>query len=261
MKMKITSMCLVLLVSTSVFAGDIQLLEKKLVKSIRKINHWKTHFFSFYEKDEIYDSLYYENALFKGMLLDYTVSEPNTISHPFDSLRKYIDIASSEDNKFRIYSWYIGNDEEDMGFFINIYQYESEGKIYNTMINYDDMYDPKGYYSTIHSVDIGEDSTVYMGYFHAFYSPFDFSESLQTFMIKDGVLNDSIDVFIKNDTLMNSIEVLYNPLSQKKHMKQLIQYNLDKKIVKIRQTDNNGVLLRKFKKLTFNGKQFEYAEE
>lgn len=243
------------------FAKDLFTIENELVTCVKKINDLKTRPFTSEENFKNFDSLYNENARLKALLLDYTITAPGTISYPFDSLRRYIDIASSDDNKLRIYSWYLGRDEEDMGFFINIFQYEAQGVVYSTMINYDDAYDPKGYYSDIHTAKMGEDTTIYMGYFHAFYTLKDYSESYQTYQIVGNQLVDSIPIFKMRDSIMSSIEVLFQPLSQKKYMRKLIHYYPDKKKIRIRQTDNNGILLTKYSKLIFNGKQFEYLIE
>ena len=243
------------------FAGDINGIEKELVSCVKRINQLKLNKGLVDNSVRNFDSLYNESNTLKAKILAYTVAEPGTISYPFDSLRKYIDIASSEDNKFRIYSWRIET-KDKMEFFNDIFQYEAQGKVYSTMINYNDEYDPKGYYSDIYTLKCGTDTTIYMGYFHAFYSPKDFSDSYQTFQIVGDQLHDSIPIFkVKDDSVASSIEVLFNPISQARYMKKLILYNPKKRQIRIRQTDNYGLILTKFKKLIFNGKQFEYSEK
>jgi hypothetical protein len=195
------------------------------------------------------------------MILDYGREESSTISHPFDSLRKYIDIASSDDHKFRVYSWHIGQYDK-MEYFVNIFQYEAQGQMYTEMINYNDEYDPKGYYSEIKTLQCGTDTTIYLGYFHAFYSPRDFCDSYQTFRIVGNELRDSIPIFqIKGDSLSGALDVLYNPASQKRSMRKLIFFNDKKKQIKCRLTDNYGLILSKYRKYSFNGKFFEFKEE
>lgn len=246
--------------SLVMFGAKLPEIENELVDCVKKITYWRINHNIVDSNIRSSDSLYYENNRLKALLLNYTVEEPNTISYPFDSLRRYIDIASSEDKKFRIYSWHIGQMDK-MEYFINIFQYEAQGKVYSTMINYDDAYDPKGYYSQIHTLTCGTDTTIYMGYFHAFYTPKDFSDSYQTFQIVGNQLIDSIPIFKMKDSIMPSIEVLFHPVSQTRFMKKLIFYSPKKQQIRIRQTDNYGIILNKFKKLMFNGKQFEYLED
>ncbi len=244
------------LVSLSALAKDVQVIEDELVECVKRINYWKTRPADMDENFRILDSLYIENIRLKGLLLDYSVSVPTTLTYAFDSLRAYINIASSDDQKLRIYSWWLG-EMDDMEYFFNVFQYEAGGKVYSTLINYDDGYDPKGYYSKIHSVAIGQDTTVYMGYFHAFYSPKDFSDSFQTFCIEGTQLHDSIPIFQTGDSLLSSLEVLYHPLSHKNYKKELILYQAKEKQIKLRDTDQDGMVLRRHKKFVFNGKLFK----
>ncbi len=257
MRFVVTYMCVVF--PLFMFAVSLPEIESELIASVKKINYWKASPYDAHENFRSFDSLYIENNNLKTKILNYCVTHPAMLSYSFDSLRNYIDVATSDDNKFRIYSWWIG-EKDKMEYFVNIFQYEAQGKVYSTMINYDDEYDPKGYYSEIHSLQLGGDTTIYMGYFHAFYTPKDFSHSYQTFQIVGQELQDSIPLFKMNDSIMSSIEVLFHPVSQSRFTKKLLFYNPKKQQIKIRQTDNFGMILSSYKKLVFNGRYFEYIE-
>jgi hypothetical protein len=53
-----------------------------------------------------YDSLNKDNQTFEKMLKKYLSTLPSTMTYPFSKLMKNgLSIATSNDNKFRIYSW------------------------------------------------------------------------------------------------------------------------------------------------------------
>lgn len=80
------------------------------------------------------DSLSKANDVFAKKLRYYTEKYPTTISYSFNSLQKaYLDISTSSDNKFRIYSWdtWTGG---TMHWFENVMQYKTDAG-YRTIID------------------------------------------------------------------------------------------------------------------------------
>lgn len=246
-------------ISIQIFSESADSIEKVLLPHIKKINHWQHQ-----QKKKIYplDSLMSESRTLKKLLLDYTTQESGTFSYPFDSLRKYIDIVTSDDGKLRIYSWH-AYDKESMQFYNNVFQYEANGQIYATQLTPDDEFNPKGTYSDIETLKRDSD-VIYLAYFHAFYSPKDYAESYETFSIQGTTLQDSIPIFKTAETgksVTSSLCVLYNPITSKKKDDDLIFFDKKKKRIKIRTTDDSGSLTNKYEYLNYKEKIFESEEK
>jgi hypothetical protein len=247
------------------FSNSPQNIEQELLTHLHKIDRLQHHQGKYSMRNGSFDSLIVENRLFKAKLLQYTTEEASTFTFAFDSLRKYIYITNSDDNKLRVYSWHTG-DSESMCFYNNIYQYQSGSNIFSTTLTEDDAYNPRGYFTDIQSLKRDSD-TVYLGYFHAFYSPKDFSDSYETFRIEGDKLQDSIPIFkVKNvahrDTVLSSLFVLFNPITTKNWKKNhLLFLDSKKKILKVRQTDSDGNILHKNTSYSFNGKEFEIPQK
>ncbi|MBS1533222.1 MAG: hypothetical protein JSU01_23180 [Bacteroidetes bacterium] len=103
-------------ISPALFAQTPQQIEADLLKSFKKID---------YCRDKKCDSLETANDVFAKKLKFYTEKSPFTITYPFNSLKKdYLDISTSSDGLFRIYSWdtWTGG---TMHFFESVMQYKS----------------------------------------------------------------------------------------------------------------------------------------
>lgn len=252
-------------ITTNCFSNEPQQIEQELLMHAKKVKYWQEHQSKIRGKVNTFDSLVNENRIFKGILLEKTANEPSTFSYPFDSLRKYISITTSDDNKLRIYSWHTG-DTESMCFYNNVFQYEANNRIHSTPLIEDDEYNPKGYYSDIKSLQRDND-VIYLGYFHAFYSPKDFVDSYETFKIENNELKDSIPIFKTKDLenkpiLTSSIFVLYNPITLKKRKKnKLLIFDNKKKRIKVTKTDNFGNLLKEYLIYEFKENEFEVLEK
>ena len=135
--MKYLNFCLgflLCLFSFSLFAQTPKKIEDDLLKSFNKIDQW-------YQKENdttsnmaaASDSLFAADDVFARKLENYAKKFPSTIAYPFNSLKKGIDISTSPDGLFRIYSW----DAETGGtehYFENVIQYKT-GEIVNAVID------------------------------------------------------------------------------------------------------------------------------
>lgn len=237
-----------------------QSIENDLLLHLRKIKIWQHKQTSRSVRNRSFDSLMVESRIFKDKMLRYTQEEASTFTYAFDSLRKYIMICTSEDAKLRIYSWHTG-DSESMCYYNNIFQYEAGGKILATAMSEEDEYNPRGYFMQIQNIQREKD-VVYLGYFRAFYSPKDFSDSFETFRIEGSVLKDSIPIFKtkdvnRKDAVVSSVFVLYNPESLKKRKEnKLLTFDSKRKQIKLTLTDNFGKILSKKLVYDFKDDQF-----
>lgn len=115
-----------------VYGQDMSVLERK----INQLNEHRTKW-SQSRDDKAYDSLAYYNRKLEELILDFTSKNNKTLHYPFKNLGNAVQIVTSEDGLFRIYTW---NTLEGgtMQFFQNVYQYSHNGKIYATSNNKSD---------------------------------------------------------------------------------------------------------------------------
>jgi hypothetical protein len=115
---------LLLLLKLPVYGQNLKSLEDKLTKLAEQRSDWSHN-----QNDHSYDSLAKYNKQFEKLILNFTATNPNTLNHQFNS-NTGLDIVTSKDGRFRIYSW---NTLEGgtMQYFRNIYQYRVGGKVYS----------------------------------------------------------------------------------------------------------------------------------
>jgi len=112
----------------STYAQSPKKIEEDLLKSFKKIHYWNEQ----RGKDTSLtwvNNLEEANEVFGSKLKNYTGKFPFTLRYPFRSLKKeHLDIISSADGLFRIYSWdtWQGGTMHD---FENVLQYKSGGKV------------------------------------------------------------------------------------------------------------------------------------
>ncbi|MDB5153517.1 MAG: hypothetical protein JWR54_2268 [Mucilaginibacter sp.] len=116
--------CRCFIAPDNLFAQSPKSIETDLLKSFKKIDYWDQQ----RSKDTTMawsDSLEKANNVFAKKLKVYIQKYPATVTYPFNSLvKEHLEISSSTDGLFRIYSW----DTETGGtmhFFENVMQYKS----------------------------------------------------------------------------------------------------------------------------------------
>lgn len=117
--------CLIISFTTS--AQSPKAIEADLLKSFKKIDNW--HWRLGEDQGNPYDSLVKANVAFIGELKK-VASKPATIAQPFPALKKMrLDISTSDDGKFRIYSWNTWQVGRHFHVFNNIFQFKNGQKI------------------------------------------------------------------------------------------------------------------------------------
>lgn len=211
--------------------------------------------FPFYYSDG--DSLNYYSDLFSSKITDYIKSNPSTFDCNFKSLSHVCGIVTTMDGLFRIYSW----DTEQGGTahrYKNIYQFKSNGKVYATVLNYEegdmgtdytDAFSLKANNKTYFlALSRGSESTKY-GY-----------EIIRAYSISGNALNDSVPLIKTQSGLQNAIIVEYDFSSvadRPERPIRLIRYDADKKIIYIPVVLENGTVTDRFIIYQFTGQYFE----
>jgi hypothetical protein len=203
-------------------------IEQELVGHIKNIQKWST-----YGNDYNEALLLKENAIFKEKLLKYT-KMASTLKYQFSELDKYLYLATSEDGKFRIYSW----DTEGGGtmhFFENVYQFQGkDGKVYSKSSNLKEG-DAGAFVSDIFDVDTSN-GKVYLARFSSIFSNSDAYQSINLFKIEGNSLNDKIKLIKTKSGLTNKLGFEYDFFSvvdREERPIKLILYDKATKTIKI----------------------------
>jgi hypothetical protein len=239
-------------------------IENTLNKSYGKIlSYWEDTRSKGGEAAE--DSLERQDSLFRTQLQRYTLKYPQTLNYSFDTLQNNVNIATSTDKLFRIYSWdtWEGGTEHD---FENVFQYKSGNKVYSYSV-YDtsfgeDIYVP--YYTNIYTLK-SNDKTYYLAIACCIYGTMDQGESIKIFDIEDNHVKDV--KLIKTSThFTNEISFSYDFLKMTgwpNKYSNLIKYdaNTEKIYIPIVNDDNDEKVTNKFIVYKFNGNYFEKQKE
>jgi hypothetical protein len=231
-------------------------IEQELVKLYAKVNDN-----SAYKGDSDSDLLGKANDDFKAKVLEYTKIAA-TLKHNFTELEKAITIKTSEDGKFRTYSW-DRLDGGTMHFFETVYQFQGKnGKVYSQAVETEEG-NAGGFVNDIFSIET-KLGNVYLVCNYAIGSTQDRYEGVGLFKIDDNRLNDKLKLFKTKTGLTNSIGFSYNffsVLDKKKNTKDLIVYDKKTKVLKIPvvvETKKflNGEVTNKFISYKFNHTHF-----
>ncbi len=122
-------------------------IEKELVASIKELQKYSTYGGGYDE-----EKLSKAQDDFESKLLKYTKTA-STLSYKFAALDDEMYIATSDDGKFRIYSWDL-EDGGTMHDFTNVYQYMgADGKVYSKTDSRDEEGDYGGFVTDIYTLD------------------------------------------------------------------------------------------------------------
>ncbi|PTX11947.1 hypothetical protein [Sphingobacterium faecium] len=177
------------------YGQNMNLLEKKLNELSEQRTKWSDS-----HDDKAYDSLVYYNQELEKFILDFTSNNSKTLQYPFKNIRDNIDIVTSKDGLFRIYTW---NTLEGgtMQFFQNVYQYSHNGKVYAQLDRTPKNNDGYDYYD-INDVRVG-DKYYYMTSRVSRGSSALFYYQAKIFSIENGKLNPD-EKLIKTKTGINN---------------------------------------------------------
>lgn len=256
--MKKTLITLLFLLTTSfLFGQNMPAIEKQLNDVFQKINYWSSEGQS---NEHSYDSLYSANTKFENLLLKYTASNPQTLRYDFKTLKKNgIVVASSEDGKFRIYSW----DTETGGtmrFFKNIFQYEENKNVESKVIETNTEGDAQSFYYQINEV-VSQNKKYYIAQSRAILSSALTYHTLKVFSIDNGTLNDKATLIKTQSGIKNQLgyEVDLSASSNRnnKIRSYYIEYDPKNKIISIPLILDNSKVTDKKIRYQFKGKYFE----
>lgn len=209
------------------------------------------------------DSLEAENEIFRNKIGLYTSKFPLTITCSFDSLKKdNIDIVTTDDKLFRIYSWntWLGGTMHDFG---NVYQYKSAGQVYSKTIyipEADSDYVP--FYSQIFTLKANS-KIYYLAVYNGIYSTKDASQSIRVFTINNESLNSTTKLFKTKEGFTNSIEVTFDFFSvvdRPERPLRLIKYDRNSRTIYIPIVLKNGKVTERYILYKFTGQYFEYIK-
>jgi hypothetical protein len=231
---------------------------KKIEKDLSEVY---SKIFPFYYGNN--DSLKFYSSIFSNKIIAYIDKYPSTLDYSFQTMvdSRSLNIATSKDNLFRIYSWdtWLGGTEHD---FENIFQYKSHGKVYSrtvhdTSIANDDNYTP--FYSDIYSL-YTNNKTYYLAIGNEMYSTQDVGQSISIFTIEDNQLNDTVKLIKTSTRFTNTINVPFNffkVTDTGERPIRILKYDEYKKIIYIPIVLEDGTVTKRFIIYKFNGKYFE----
>lgn len=250
--------CIVLLLATVNSYGQkvsMQKIEKELVTAYKKITDERDN------EERNYDSLTKYNYDFAQKLSKYISEVSPSLNYKFDSLQRAgVDLVTSDDGLFRIYSWdtWQGGTMRD---FAVVYQYKHKDKVYG-MLAVDTAF-PEGekyipFYSQIFTLKT-ERATYYLAVYNGIYSTKDTEQGVEVFSVNNGKLNN-VKLFKTNSGLVNSISFYFDFFSvvdRPERPLKLIKYDGKTKTLYIPIVHEDGKVTSKFITYRFNGKYFE----
>lgn len=238
--------------SASSFAQSPKAIEADLLRSFKKINYWD-------EKRSDAggdDSLANANNVFEKKLKNYTEKYPTTIQNPFNSLKKEgVDILSSTDGVFRIYSW---NSQQGgtMHAYTNLMQYRV-GQKTNSRLFTSGENGFEASYSNLYAFKTGN-KTYYITVYGGPESSRFYYAGVKTFAVENGQLNDNVQIIKTKSGLQNSIQYEFD-FAFNKSWDEIshITFDAATKTIKIPLVTEKGKITTKFITYKFNGQYFE----
>lgn len=244
--------------SFSIFAQTPQTIEQELVKNIKEVQKY-SDYGSNYDDEKLSKA----NEVFEQNLLKYT-KNVSTLNYKFAALGKLMQIATSEDGKFRIYSW----DTETGGTmhdYSRVYQYQGgDGEVYSKT---DDNSEEEGgagsFVYAIYSVD-SKDGKIYIVCSNFIGSTQDHYQSADLYKIKGVTLIDKVKQIKTNSGMTDTLNFEYNFFSvvdRKERPIKLILFDKITNTLKIPVVINdkefpNGRVTNKFISYKFDGTNF-----
>lgn len=240
------------------FAQSNAKTEQDLVGAIKEVQKW-SDYGSSYDDEKLSKA----NEVFEDKLLKYTKNAA-TLKYPFATLGKLLTIATSDDGKFRVYSW----DAETGGTmhdFSRVYQYQgADGKIYSKTDRPSSDEDGAGsFVYEIYTVNAAEGNiyivcTTFIG------SNIDHYGAADLYKIEGSELIDKVKLFKTKEGLTDSIGFEYDFFSvadRKDRPLKLILYDKPTKTVKIPiviadKQSPLGKVTNRFISYKFDGKYF-----
>lgn len=230
----------------NLFAQTPATIEADLLKSFKKI-----------------DAASQDNAAandeFGKKLFDYAKRYPATIAYPFNLLKKeHLDISTSDDGLFRIYSW----DTEGGGtmhFFENVFQYKSGAKTVAVLDTPKGDGDNRPNYTKLY-IFKANNSTYYLTVYLTIGSTKDAGQGIQVFTIENGKLNPDAKIIKTGSGLHSRLYYDYNFMSVVNiayGSRPSVYFDPATKTIHIPLVEAGGKVTRQYITYKFTGKYFE----
>lgn len=246
-----------MLFSTFAFAQSLRNIENILNESFQKIDYWSSN-----ERTDrhSFDSLYASNAKFEKLLLKYTSTFPETINYNFELLKKNgLQIATSEDGLFRIYSWDDGTGGT-MRFFKNIYQYKVKQNVFSKSSPEYDEKDAGCFYYQINDINSGN-KKFYITQGTAILSSGLSYHTIKIFSIEEAQLNDNAKLIKTKTGIRNQIGYEVDLTARTNRDREVdnykIEYDKKNKVISIPIILENSKITAGKIRYQFKGKYFE----
>jgi hypothetical protein len=239
------------LITLDAGAQSSQQIEADLLRSFKKINAW-----GYDSKMDVQDSLWHAKKIVGEKLYNYAIKYPSTITYNFSRLKKeHVDINTSDDGLFRIYSWdtWTGG---TMHWFENVFQYRVSNKTYAVLDTPRSEGDVRPSYNGLYTLKAN--GHVYYLALNTFIgSTIDVGGSIQVFDIENGKLNDSVRLIRTAAGLHSHLNFEFYLDKSKESLWPSITYDTQKQIISIPLIDANGAATTKHILYKFTGQYFE----
>lgn len=226
-----------------------------------------------FEADGQMQESFYQTS--RQPLLDWVLSDTATLSYPFTLSRQkgYVTVATSADNKLRIYSW----DTAEGGTMIlwgNIIQYKSGDSIKVLKESLDMHLHPDGIHDeidfgssidSIHTFTRSDGSMLYLAEDYFRFSSNNSTSSLYAMEIKDGKLVP-VPCFVRNGERKDVIGFehtashWYFIANMGKGWHWLYRYDIDEQNLYTATTDEMGCITDRYNIYHFDGQDFVYQK-
>jgi hypothetical protein len=197
------------------------------------------------------------NDIFGKKLKYYTEKYPSTIGQDFKLLKKeHLDISTSDDGLFRIYSWdtWTGG---TMHYFESVFQYKTSGKTVAVLDTPWSDGDNRPLYDRVFTFR-ANNKTYYLATYLEVGSSKDAGGGIQIFAVEDNKLNDDVKLIKTKTGLHSQISCGYNFFSVVDwKVRPLITFNNLTNTIFIPLVDGNGNMTHKHLTYKFNGQYFE----
>lgn len=256
---------LLLFVVSFLFCGftargqSVQEIEDKVYAYLQAIEKWDS------SNENNYDSLIKANKSLLDYLNETLPINKATLKYSFEKLRATrMNILSSDDNKFRVYSWYLFGSMGVRSFNV-LAQYEVSNGSKVKIINDDSKADEfdvcsGGSYSQLYTIHTKKAGNVYLTISAAKYAMGLYGESMDAYAIDKDRLNDTFKLFKTVNKALSSISCVYDfALDANKKIRQAsIKVSSDKRTIYVPLINKNDEITVKFLIYKFDGNYFVF---
>ena len=199
-----------------------------------------------------------DNQIFREKMVSYTSNYRETLTYKFDSLKKYIDIVTTDDGLLRIYSWdtWLGG---TMHQFENLFQFKCGDKVCTLLITDTSEISEVPFYSDIFTLKTDK-KTYYLAIGNQIFSSNDVGQLIKVFTIENNKINDNVKLIKTQSGFTNKIAVYFDfftVMDKPERPVRLIKYDKIKKIIYIPIVLEDGKVTDRYIQYKFNGHYFE----